>query len=205
MEGMNEALESLESLLRAIEQGPHDPACCGWAFSQTSRFFGNGALTIFDPARGCDCWKSQALERARKMADQQCTTEPLKPIVATAEARGADQIPERLPVRGLLFEKRRGMQGVRENGTDAQGVEREEKDGMRFIARLVTERQLERAVQKIAPDQVNAEGVAREFLVANGCVPGDLFEVYEHQLVLVSTLRLMSDGKIDKSVPGGAE
>lgn len=35
---------------------------------------------------------------------------------------------------------------------------------MKFVAILVTERALERPVQKFAPDQVNAEGVAREFL-----------------------------------------
>lgn len=81
-------------------------------------------------------------------------------------------------------------------------------ESMRFIAKLVTYRQLEKPVQKIAPDQVNAEGVAREFLMdaqsrqpLNGCMFGDAFEIYETRLVLVATLRLMSDGTIDRVTP----
>lgn len=71
---------------------------------------------------------------------------------------------------------------------------------MNFIAKLVTERELERAVQKFAPDLINAEGMARDYLKA-GCTPGDAFEVYETRQVHVSTLIYMSDGTVERLTP----
>lgn len=72
---------------------------------------------------------------------------------------------------------------------------------MRFIAKLVTERTLERGLQKFAPDQTSAEGVAREYLKGSGCVPGDSFEIYEMRPVLVATLRSSPDGSVERSEP----
>jgi hypothetical protein len=69
---------------------------------------------------------------------------------------------------------------------------------VRFIAKLVTDRPLERSVQKFAPDQINAEGVAREYLQANGCEPGDSFDIHEIKPVHVSTLFLNKDGSVEK-------
>lgn len=68
---------------------------------------------------------------------------------------------------------------------------------MKFTAKLITDRKLERDVVKFAPDQVNAEGLATEFL-NNGCVPGDLFDIYETRQVLVSTLRLNAKKEVDR-------
>lgn len=72
---------------------------------------------------------------------------------------------------------------------------------MRFTAKLVTDRELERGMQKFAPDLVNAEGVAVEFLKANGCIPGDRFDIYENRQVLVTSLMLNKEGGVDRLNP----
>lgn len=64
---------------------------------------------------------------------------------------------------------------------------------MKFVAILVTERSLERPVRKFAPDQVNAEGMAREFLKGNGCVQGDVFEVFDVRPKRVATVEWKED------------
>ncbi len=64
---------------------------------------------------------------------------------------------------------------------------------MKYIAMLVTSRELQRPWQAFAPDQVNAEGVAREYLNGNGCVPGDKMEIYEIKPVLVKTVYATCD------------
>jgi hypothetical protein len=69
---------------------------------------------------------------------------------------------------------------------------------VKYTAKLVTDRQLERPVQRFAPDYVNAEGVARECLSSADCAPGDSIEIYETRQVLVATLVLLSEGKIQK-------
>jgi len=61
---------------------------------------------------------------------------------------------------------------------------------MKFIARLITDRTLEREVQKFAPDLVNAEGVAREYLEAHGR-KGDSFSIFDVSPVLVSIVSLV--------------
>lgn len=68
---------------------------------------------------------------------------------------------------------------------------------MTYISRLITNRKLDRPVQKFAPDYVNAHGTSVEFLKNGGCESGDKFEVYEMRPVLVSTLVYMSDGTVD--------
>ena len=70
---------------------------------------------------------------------------------------------------------------------------------MKFIALLKTSRELPRPYQTFAPDQVNAEGVAREYLKGNGCIEGDKFEIYEIKPVLVSTIEFP---KPSSNVPG---
>lgn len=66
---------------------------------------------------------------------------------------------------------------------------------MRFAAMLVTSRELQKPYQCFAPDQVNAEGLAREYLKGNGCEKGDRFEIYEIRPTLVRTIE-WSDPKI---------
>ena len=73
---------------------------------------------------------------------------------------------------------------------------------MNFTVKLVTESSLERPIQRFAPDSVNADGVAREMLTAADRKPGDKVEIYETKQVLVGTMALMSDGKIEKTKEG---
>ncbi len=68
---------------------------------------------------------------------------------------------------------------------------------MKYTAILVTERNIERPVQRFSPDPVNAKGIASDFLKANGCVAGDSFAIFETKPVLIATLVLMSDGTVE--------
>ena len=67
---------------------------------------------------------------------------------------------------------------------------------MKFTAHLVTSRELPRHYQDFAPDLVNAEGIAREYLKGNGCVDGDKFEIYEIKPSLVKTIERKDPNKI---------
>lgn len=79
---------------------------------------------------------------------------------------------------------------------------------MKFTAHLITSRELPRPYQTFAPDLVNAEGVAGEYLERSECVPGDKFDLYEIRPVKVSTIEIAgyeTDGKtkkFKKIVPG---
>ena len=72
---------------------------------------------------------------------------------------------------------------------------------MNFTAKLVTETPMERPIQKFAPDSVNADGVARGMLSDAARKPGDKVEIYETRQVLVGTLVLMGDNKIEFTHP----
>lgn len=58
---------------------------------------------------------------------------------------------------------------------------------MRFTARLVTERSLDRGVTKFGAGRVNVEGQARAWLDAFG-KPGDRFDVFEQKDILVGAI-----------------
>lgn len=82
---------------------------------------------------------------------------------------------------------------------------------MRFTAKLITERKIGRSVERFAPDLVNAEGLAREFLLdrpaaigspVHGCVAGDAFEIWETRQVLVARLRRNEKGEVEREVVG---
>ena len=72
---------------------------------------------------------------------------------------------------------------------------------MRFTAKLVTDRTLERDVQRFGSDLVNTEGNAAEFLKENGCVPGDRFDIFEIRQVHVVSLVRNKEGGIDRLIP----
>lgn len=72
---------------------------------------------------------------------------------------------------------------------------------MTFTAKLVTETPLERPVQRFALSAQNAEKEGRGILSDASRVAGDRVEIYETKPVLVGTLVLMSDGKIDRREP----
>lgn len=72
---------------------------------------------------------------------------------------------------------------------------------MKYIASLITEREHERAFQRFAPNQKAAEAIAEDNLSNAGCVAGDRFEIVELRPIVVSTLVLMSYGKVDKVTP----
>lgn len=67
---------------------------------------------------------------------------------------------------------------------------------MRFTAKLVTDRILERPFSRFAPDIVSAEGLARQYLEANGCEKGDRFEIYETVPTLVRTIEWSEPKKV---------
>ena len=67
---------------------------------------------------------------------------------------------------------------------------------MKFIAHLVTTRQMERGVTKIAADQVNAIGQAIDWLKHSGS-PGDYFDVAECREVAVARVTLIAPDKIE--------
>lgn len=81
---------------------------------------------------------------------------------------------------------------------------------MRFTAKLVTGRVIPRPIQKFAPDLVNAEGLARDFLEdrppgigqpVHGCTEGDAFDIYETREVLVLRLVRNKEGGVDRLTP----
>ena len=68
---------------------------------------------------------------------------------------------------------------------------------MRFVGILVTERKLDRPVQKFGPDQVNTEGICIEYLKAAG-KPGDRFEISDLSPKPVSSLTLTGPGTVER-------
>jgi hypothetical protein len=62
---------------------------------------------------------------------------------------------------------------------------------VKFTAKLVTERKLERPIQRFAPDLINADGLGRQMLEHYG-VEGDRVEITESKPILIYTLVVKS-------------